>query len=268
MDLCLLGNGLMGLRSILERLVRGEIDLDTAEREIKLWGIERLEEVAKIDYSRELRKGLPEVILAEWKDKDVLSEIIEHALERSGRVIVSRVREDQLDIIKRFKEEAIVVKSPYSRVYVIRKSDAPSFEEPCGKVGILTAGTSDIPLGEEVRLIVEEAGCEVHKEYDVGIANLKRTLDAVKFLLEKDVDVIVTIAGMEGMLPSVVASLSDVLVIGLPSAVGYGLGGEGVSALYSMLQSCSPGMVVVNIGNSIGAAYAAIAVARRAALKR
>ncbi len=258
----------MSLRSILMRLMNGEIDLDTAEKEIHLWGIERLGEVAKLDYGREMRKGLPEVVLAEWKDRETLKTILKRVLERSGRVVVSRVRDDQVDVVESFSKDHVVLKSPRSRVYVIRRKDFSPPEKTGGKVGILTAGTSDIPLAEEVRLIVEEAGCETVREYDAGIANLKRSIDAVKTLMEEDVDVIVAIAGMEGMLPSIVASLVDVLVIGLPVSVGYGLGGEGISALYSMLQSCSPGIVAVNINNSVGAAYAAIAVARRAAAKR
>ncbi len=257
----------MKLKSILTRLLNGEISLEVAEREIKLWGIEELGETVKLDFSRELRKNLPEVIFAERKDNETLRNTIEKAVERSSRAIVSRVREDQMGIIDEFREKYDVIGSPYSRVFVIRKK---GYRPPLtgGRIGILTAGTSDVPVAEEVRLIAEESGCEVIKVYDAGIASLKRSIDAVKKVLSGDVDVIVVVAGMEGMLPSIVASLVDVLVIGLPTSVGYGLGGGGVSALYSMLQSCSPGIVVVNIDNSVGAAYAAISVANRAAMGR
>ncbi len=257
----------MNLRSILTKLLNGEIDLETAEREIKLWGIEEIGDSVKLDFGRELRKGLPEVIFAERKDNETLRRTIKKAIERSKRVIVSRVREDQMGVINEFKREYDVISAPHSRIFVIRER---GYKPPStgGRVGIITAGTSDIPVAEEVRLIVEEAGCKAVSVYDAGIASLKRSIDAVKKVLSEKVDVIVVAAGMEGMLPSIVASLVDVLVIGLPTSVGYGLGGEGISALYSMLQSCSPGIVVVNINNSVGAAYAAIAVANRAAIGR
>jgi NCAIR mutase (PurE)-related protein len=130
---------------------------------------------------------------------------------------------------------------------------------------VVAAGTSDLPIADEVRLLVEELGCDALVIHDVGIAGLHRTLDAAKRLLEADVDVVVAIAGMEGALPSVLASVLDVPVIGLPTSFGYGLGGGGVAALLSMLQSCSPGLVVVNIDNSVGAAVAAALMASRAA---
>jgi len=257
----------MNLRSILKKLLDGEISLEDAEREIRLWGIEEISDIVKLDFSRELRKNLPEVIFAERKDNETLRNTVEKAIERSSRAIISRVREDQMSIIDEFREKYDVISSPYSRVIVIRKRE---YKPPStgGRIGIITAGTSDVPIAEEVRLIAEEAGCKVIRVYDAGIASLKRSIDAVRRVLSDDVDVIVVVAGMEGMLPSIVASLVDVLVIGLPTSVGYGLGGGGVSALYSMLQSCSPGIVVVNIDNSVGAAYAAISVANRAAIGR
>ncbi len=257
----------MNLRSILMKLMSGEIDIETAEREIRLWGIEEIGDTVKLDFGREMRKGLPEVVFAEKKDKETLRSVIKRTIGRSRRVIVSRVRDDQMDVINELKDEYDVISAPHSRVFVIRER---GYKPPStgGRVGIITAGTSDVPVAEEVRLIVEEAGCKAISVYDAGIASLKRSIDAVRKVLSEDVDVIVVAAGMEGMLPSIVASLVDVLVIGLPTSVGYGLGGEGISALYSMLQSCSPGIVVVNVNNSVGAAYAAIAVANRAAIGR
>ncbi len=252
----------MQLRTILERLVRGEIGVEEAEKLIRSWEVRQLGETLKLDLGREMRKGLPEVILAQWKGGEDLRKAIVGALEARGRALISRISEEHIPIIEEFEREYHVRKSPNSRVYVIRRRDLPA--PPLkGKVGIIAAGTSDVPIAEEVRLLVEEAGCSTVRAYDAGVANLKRTLEAVTDVMEGGADVIVAIAGMEGSLPSVVASLVDILVIGLPTSVGYGMGGGGEAALLSMLQSCAPGLVVVNIDNSVAAAYAAVSVCGR-----
>lgn len=135
---------------------------------------------------------------------------------------------------------------------------------PGGAVGLLTAGTLDIPLAEEVALVARHMGCVVHRAYDVGVAGVHRLIEPLATMIRAGVDIYVVVAGMEGALPSVVAGLVDAPVIGVPAPTGYGLGGEGTAALYSMLQSCSPGMLVVNIGNGVGAGAAAGLIARRA----
>ncbi len=252
----------MQLRTILERLARGEIGVEEAERLIRSWEVRQLGETLRLDLGRELRKGMPEVILAEWKGEDDLRRAIAGALEGSGRALVSRVSDEQISVIEEFERDYLVRRSPNARVFVIRRRDLPP-PPSRGKVGLIAAGTSDVPVAEEVRLLVEEAGCSTVRAYDAGVANLKRTLDAVASMVEEGVDVLVAVAGMEGSLPSVVASLVDVLVIGLPTSVGYGVGGRGEAALLSMLQSCSPGLVVVNVDNSVAAAYAAVSVCGR-----
>ncbi|MBC7261723.1 MAG: nickel pincer cofactor biosynthesis protein LarB, partial [Chloroflexi bacterium] len=138
-----------------------------------------------------------------------------------------------------------------------------------GRVGILTAGTSDIPRAEEAALICREMGCTVFTAYDVGVAGLHRLFEPLQSMVEKEkVDVLIVAAGMDGALPSVVAGLVPVPVIGLPTSAGYGLGGSGRAALLSMLQTCSPGLVVVNIDNGIGAGAAAGMIANRVAAAR
>ena len=134
---------------------------------------------------------------------------------------------------------------------------------------MLTAGTSDVGVAEEAALLCREMGCEVVRGYDVGVAGLHRLFGPLRSMLEEaEVDVIIVAAGMDGALPSVVAGLVDVPVIGLPVSVGYGVGGKGVAALYSMLQACAPGMSVVNIDNGIGAAAVAGLIANRMAEAR
>jgi len=254
----------MALRAILEDLVRGKISIDDAEDKIRLLGLERVGEKLKLDAGREFRVNVPEIILAEYKDSDTLKEAVARMVEKTGRAIITRLRQDQLCVIREFEKECEVRFSSSGRVAVVKKR---GYRPPKtgGRVGIVTAGTADVPVAEEVKIIVEEMGCEAFTVYDAGIAGLHRTAEALKFFRENDVDVIVAIAGMEGALPSVVKSLTDLPVIGLPTSKGYGMGGSGEAALLSMLQSCTPGLVVVNIDNSVGAAAAAAAIANRVA---
>jgi hypothetical protein len=135
--------------------------------------------------------------------------------------------------------------------------------EERGCVGLLTAGTSDIPIAEEAALVVKYMGCRLEKAYDVGVAGVHRLLEPLTRIIEAKADALIVAAGMEGALPSVVAGLVDIPVIGLPTSTGYGMGGDGTGALYSILQSCSPGLVAVNIDNGIGAGAAAALIARR-----
>ena len=129
-----------------------------------------------------------------------------------------------------------------------------------GKVGIITAGTSDIPVAEEARVILEQGGCETICSYDIGIAGIHRLFPKISHMVEEEVNVIIVCAGMEGALPSVVAGLVDIPVIGVPTSVGYGIGADGKAAVYSMLQSCAPGLSVVNIDNGFGAAIDALTI--------
>jgi len=137
-------------------------------------------------------------------------------------------------------------------------------------VGILSAGTSDYPAAQEAEMVCREMGCAAITSLDVGVAGLHRLFGPLSEMLDArpnghQVDVLIVAAGMDGALPSVVSGLSDVPVIGLPTAVGYGLGGQGQAALYSMLQTCAPGMAVVNIGNGVGAGAMAGLIANRCA---
>jgi NCAIR mutase (PurE)-related protein len=220
------------------------------------------------DFNRGNRNGVPEVILAERKNVDQVLEIARRFLEAEGRAILSRVPPE---MEARFRAEFAdfeIEWHPIPRAMVLR---CPGTTPPDsgGRVGILTAGTSDVPIAEEAAMLCREMGCEVHTAYDVGVAGLHRLFEPLEFLLKRaQVDVIIVAAGMDGALPSVVSGLADVPVIGLPTSVGYGLGGQGVAALLTMLQTCSPGMAVVNIDNGIGAAAIAGLIANRAATAR
>lgn len=221
------------------------------------------------DFKRTQRKGVPEVILADRKTPEQTLAIAREFLEQNGRAILSRVDpalEQQLRA--EFAEEATIEWIAAARAAVLRR---PGVQRPHsgGRVGVITAGTSDIPVAEEAALLCREMGCEVHTGYDVGVAGLHRLFEPLREMLDNQrVDVLIVAAGMDGALPSVVAGLADVPVVGLPTSVGYGVGGDGVAALYSMLQTCAPGMSVVNIDNGIGAGAMAAMVANRVAEAR
>ncbi len=223
---------------------------------------------ARPDLAREDRKGVPEVIMAQSKRHEDVLAIVREFLERTGRVIISRVDENLLVKLQaEFLDHAFSEHHP-SKMVVIKRHGY-QLRRTGGKVGVITAGTSDVPVAEEARIVADEMGCETYAVYDVGVAGIHRLFDPLKALVEDSgVDVLVVAAGMDGALPSVVAGLVDVPVIGLPTSVGYGLGGQGTAALMSMLQTCSPGLTVVNIDNGVGAGATAGLIANRVARAR
>lgn len=225
--------------------------------------------IARPDFERVQRKGVPEVILAEHKSTEEALTIARQFLAVEGRAILSRVSEElKARLCEEFRQEATLEWYPRARAAVLRKHGMVRSDSG-GRVGILTAGTSDIPRAEEAALICREMGCTVFTAYDVGVAGLHRLFEPLQNMVEREkVDVLIVVAGMDGALPSVVAGLVPVPVIGLPTSVGYGLGGDGTAALLSMLQTCAPGLVVVNIDNGIGAGAAAGMIANRVAAAR
>jgi NCAIR mutase (PurE)-related protein len=234
------------------------------------------EEFASPDFGRYDRKGVPEVILADRKTVEQSLAIARAFLERTGRAILSRVGPElEARLREEFAGTAELDWRPICRCAVLRAVGAaarPWSATPArtgGRVGILTAGTSDIPAAEEAAMIASEMGCEVFTANDLGVAGLHRLVEPLRGMLEeRDVDVLVVAAGMDGALPSVVAGLATVPVIGLPTSVGYGHGGDGEAALSAMLQSGAPGLCVVNIDNGIGAGCTAGMMANRAAHNR
>lgn len=235
------------------------------------WNPDDLGSNARPDLDRDLRKGVPEVIIADRKTVGQSLDITRRFLQAKGRAILSRVPADLEERLRtEFTGEAELEWLPGPRAAVLRRLDhARKSAAGGGRVGVLTAGTSDIPAAEEAALLCREMGCEVHTVYDVGVAGLHRLWEPLHHLLgEANVDVLVVAAGMDGALPSVVSGLVDVPVIGLPTSVGYGLGGKGEAALLSMLQTCSPGMAVVNIDNGVGAGAMAGLIANRMAAAR
>jgi len=253
------------LREVLEKVAKGEISINEAEKLLRVLAIEEIGNLARIDIGREHRKGIPEIILAEGKTPEDLAEIAVRMLKKNGRAIISRVTKEQVHSIKdKLPKDADLQINSKARTVIIGLKNL-GVKRTGGKVGILTAGTSDIPVAEEARIIAEEMGCEVITAYDVGVAGIHRLLPPLKEMISKDVDVIIVVAGREGALPTVVAGMIDLPVIAVPTSIGYGLGEKGVSALMAMLQSCSLGLAVVNIDGGVAAGALAAMIANRIA---
>jgi len=233
------------------------------EKKDRLLAIASLARFAKLDIGREKRKGLPEVILAEGKLARDVARISQAMVRRTGRAIISRMDGPQVRAVRSLVVTGSKVEYfSRSRMMIVRsKSYEP--RQTGGRVGILTAGTSDIPVAEEAEVIAREMGCETRSFYDVGVAGIHRLFEPVRDLLKWGCDVIIVVAGREGALPTVVAGIVDVPVIGVPTSRSYGFGEKGLAALAAMLQSCSLGMAVVNIDGGVGAGGVAALIANR-----
>ncbi len=213
------------------------------------------QEVARPDFDRHARKGVPEVIIAEHKAVEQSLSIARHFLERNGRAILSRVSPElEARLRTEFEGQAQLEWVPLARMAVLRRPGT-SPPQTGGRVGVLTAGTSDIPVAEEAAVTAEIFGNRIEKVFDVGVAGIHRLYDRLDIL--RGAKVLVVIAGMEGALPSVVGGLVDKPVIAVPTSIGYGAAFQGIAALLGMLTSCTSGIGVVNIDNGFGAAYLA-----------
>lgn len=255
----------MDLSDILKKLKNNEIGLAEAERCLRITNFEILSNIAKIDIHRTKRTGIPEAIIADCKTCDEVVSIARVHLKNEGRVMVTRASGENYIALSSLAEEM------GADVRCSRASGVVAIGEPVartgGKVGIISAGTADIPVAEEARATAEEMGCGVTTIYDVGVAGIHRLFPELTKLIEAGVDAVVVAAGREGTLPAVVAGLVDAPVIGVPVSTGYGAGGKGEAALLSMLQSCSV-LTVVNIDAGFVAGAFAARIANLAAKHR
>ena len=223
---------------------------------------------ARLDIQRIERTGIPEAILAEGKTTEQVVEALRKMAADAGLALATRVNEVCATAIKRaLGSKFRIYRVPLARTFVVSKKGVGP-KPTGGIIAILAAGTSDIPTAEEARVTAEVMGCEVLAHYDVGIAGIHRLLEPLDAVLSKGVSAIVVVAGMEGALPSVVRGLVAVPVIGVPTSTGYGYGGHGQAALMTMLQSCAPGLTVVNIDNGFGAGATAALIANQVAVAR
>lgn len=253
------------LKEVLEKVAKNELSVAEAEKMLRILAIDEIENIANIDSHRELRKGIPEVILAEGKATEDLTEIALKMLTANGRAIISRYSQQQLDAIKKTVPHDVSLKTFDKARIILIKTKTFTISNTGGKIGIITAGTSDIPVADEAKIIAEEMGCQVFTAYDLGVAGIHRLLTPLKEMITKDVDVLVVIAGREGALASVVAGMVDVPVIAVPTSNSYGFGEKGLSTLMAMLQSCSLGLAVVNIDSGLAAGAIATLIANRVA---
>jgi len=256
------------MREILEQLKNGIISMEKAQEELEKSAFDRMklqfvDKLARLDLNRAQRTGIPEVILAQGKKDEWVEKLIFEMAREKGRGIASRVHPELANGIASrvpvgYKAEVFID----ARIVIVKEANFVT-PKTGGRIGLLTAGTADIAIAEEAKVFAVEMGCEVFSSYDVGIAGIHRTLEALEGLLKEDVDVIIVVAGMDAVLPITVRGLVNLPVIGVPSSVGYGIGEKGMAPLMTMLQSCAPGLTVVNIDNGFGAAsFAALAASR------
>lgn len=226
----------------------------------------------QVDPHRQARKGVPEVVYAAGKPITLTVAAVRALVgsQPAGRVLVSRANPELAAALtaELAPDGVSVAAAPNGATLLVYRVDAVEPRLTGGVVGLLTAGASDAPAADEAAWVAHEMGCRVVRFDDVGVAGLHRLEAPLRALRTADADVIVVVAGMDGALPSVVSGLVDTPVIGLPTSVGYGLGGGGLAALLSMLQTCAPGLVVVNIDNGVGAGATAALIANRAASAR
>lgn len=237
----------MEIKEILENLKENKLSIEQAEKEIKNNQYEDLG-FAKIDHNRKERIGAAEVIFCQNKPDEFLSKIYNSIYKEDGEVLGTRASKEQYELVK--KDIPNVEYDNISRILKIEKQ-----KEKVGNIVVCTGGTADIPVAEEAAETAEFFGNNVERVYDVGVAGIHRILSQTEKL--DKANCIVVVAGMEGVLASVVAGLAKVPVIAVPTSVGYGANFGGLSALLSMLNSCANGVSTVNIDNGYGAGYIA-----------
>lgn len=238
------------LKDLLERLKRDDIAVEACVEELRRLPFADLG-FACVDHHRTLRKGLSEVIFGEGKDVPAIIAIMEQMVAEGENVLVTRLTPEKADAIgSRFSDSTYHQKA---RMLTLIPHPAPVGGR--GTILIISAGTSDIPVAEEAKVVARFMGNEVDTIYDVGVSGLHRLLGHWERIVQATV--LVVVAGMEGALPSVVGGLVDKPVIAVPTSVGYGTSFHGLAALLGMLNSCAAGVTVVNIDNGFGAGYAA-----------
>lgn len=236
------------MRTTLLAVRNGEIDIDEACRRLATWPHESLP-FATIDHQRGSRTGFPEVIYCSGKTPEQTASIADRIWSRAGRLLATRADEDHAAAIKSVVPAAVF--NPISRT-VCAGAPPPTTGPP---ILIVTAGTSDLAVAEEAAETARMMGQRVERLTDVGVAGVHRLLAHENVLA--DAGVVVVVAGMEGALASVVGGLVEVPVVAVPTSVGYGAAFEGLAALLTMLNSCAPGVMTVNIDNGFGAGFAA-----------
>jgi hypothetical protein len=237
------------IRGLLEQVRSGAVSVEDAFARLKDLPYEDLG-FARLDTHRSMRKGFPEVIFCPGKTTGQIVSIFERLARHEGRVMAARASaEVAAAIAEKFPQ------SVYHASARIVTLGAPAAGSGKGKVLVISAGTADIPVADEAAVTAETLGSQVERLFDVGVAGIHRLLDRREVLFAANV--LVVVAGMDGALPSVVGGLVSRPVIAVPTSIGYGASFGGLAALLTMLNSCAPGVAVVNIDNGFGAGYIA-----------
>lgn len=236
------------LRKLLQEVQAGETNVDQAIERLRRFPTDDLGH-AQLDTHRALRKGLPEVVFCQNKTPDQVVEILERLWDHHDRVMGTRVSVEMAEAIQSRLPEARY--DPTSRLLTLSRKELTLLTSEAPYALVVSAGTADQSVAEEAAQTLEFMGSRVERAYDVGVAGLHRLLDKQELLF--GADVIISVAGMEGALTSVVAGLVSCPVIGVPTSVGYGASFEGLAPLLAMLNSCATGVTVVNIDNGFGA---------------
>jgi pyridinium-3,5-biscarboxylic acid mononucleotide synthase len=210
---------------------------------------------AKVDHHRALRRGFPEVVFGAGKTPGQIAAIVASIAARHQDVLVTRTTVEAFEEVRRAHPDATF--EPLSRCVMVERGTRVILP---GRIAVVCAGTSDLPVAEEAAITAAFLGATVDKVYDAGVAGLHRLLEHMPQI--RQADVVIVVAGMEGALPSVVAGLVDTPVIAVPTSVGYGASFHGLAALLGMLTACASGIGVVNIDNGFGAAYLAASILR------
>lgn len=243
------------LADLLDRVASGELPVDVALEDLRGYPYEKLAD-ATIDHHRELRTGQAEAVYGPGKTPEQVRDAAAALVARaSGAVFVTKASPEQFHALMEMVPAATY--SPRSRLIVAKRAET---ETPLGAVAVVSAGTSDLPVAEEAARAADALGLRVETIADVGVAGIHRVLDRDAEIGAADVAIVV--AGMEGALASVVAGLTSRPVVAVPTSVGYGASFEGLAALLAMLNSCAPGVSVVNIDNGFGAALVAHRIVR------
>lgn len=242
------------LKVLLDNVRKGETPVEEALQQLRNFPSESIQG-ACVDHQRQLRTGLPEVIFGESKSAPQIIAIATAMMAKKAPVLVTRVDQEKAEAVQTELPQLIY----HASARILQYGEAKVAEESVrGDIAVICAGTSDLNVAEEARITIETLGHPVKTVYDAGVAGLHRLL-AHNDLLQK-ASVIIVVAGMEGALPSVVGGLVRCPVIGVPTSVGYGAGIGGFAALLGMLNSCAPGLAVVNIDNGFGAACMAVKI--------
>lgn len=245
----------METREILEQVRQGTLSVEEAERYFRQKPIKDLG-FARLDTHRETRSGFPEVVYCAGKADEHLQRIFQALYEANGEVLGTRASPEQGRIVRE-----VLPGAEYDPLSRILKLERPG-KRRTGRVCVCTAGTADIPVGEEAAQTAEFFGCQVERLYDVGVSGLHRLLSRLETV--QSANCVVAVAGMEGALASVIGGLVSRPVIAVPTSVGYGANFGGLSALLTMVNSCANGVAVVNIDNGYGAGYLAAQINRLA----